>query len=62
MQYHLKFAYHNTIVRVSQYTLDIDTSNVNMINNLHKTARTPFMLRCNFIRDLGLIHINLKCD
>ena len=24
--------------------------------------RTPFMLRCNFIRDLGLIHINLKCD
>ena len=48
--YHLKFAYHDTIIRVSWYTLDIDTSYVHMINNLHTTARTPFMLRCNFIR------------
>ena len=26
VRYHLKFTYHNTIVRVSRYTLDIDTS------------------------------------
>ena len=26
MRYHLKFVYHDTIVRVSQYTLGIDTS------------------------------------
>jgi len=51
VQYHFKFAYHYTIVRVSRYTLGIDTSNVQMINHLHKTARTPHMLRCNFIRD-----------
>ena len=26
VRYHLKFAYHDTIVRVSRYTLGIDTS------------------------------------
>ena len=26
VRYHLKFAYHDTIVRVSRYTLDIETS------------------------------------
>ena len=51
VQYHLKLVYHDTIVKISQYTLVIDTSNVHMINGLHKTARTPFYLRCNFIRD-----------
>ena len=52
----LKFAYHDTIIRISQYTLGINTSNVHMINNLHKTARMPFMLRC---MRLGF---NLKYD
>jgi len=31
VQYHLKFAYHDTIVKVSRYTLGIDTSNEYMI-------------------------------
>ena len=26
VRYHLKFAYHDTVVRVSRYTLGIDTS------------------------------------
>jgi len=43
VQYHLKFAYRNTIVRVSCYTLGIDTSNVHMINDLHKTGRTLYV-------------------
>ena len=29
--YHLKFAYHSTIVKVSRYTLGIDTSNEHII-------------------------------
>ena len=33
VRYHLKFAYHDTIVKVSQYTLGIDTSNEHMIYN-----------------------------
>ena len=40
----LKFVYHDTIVRVSHYTLGIDTSNLHMINDLHKTARTLLCL------------------
>ena len=31
---YLKFTYHNTIVRLSCYTLSIDASNVYMINDL----------------------------
>jgi len=31
VRYHLEFAYHNTIVKVSWYTLGIDTSNEHMI-------------------------------
>ena len=45
VRYHLKFAYHDTIVRVSWYTLGVDTSNVHMINDLHKTARIPFYVK-----------------
>ena len=45
VRYHLKFAYHNTIVRVSRYTLGIDTFNVHMINDLHKIARAPFYVK-----------------
>ena len=48
VRYHLKFAYHDTIVKVSRYTLSIDTSNVHMINDLHKTARTPFYVETQF--------------
>ena len=31
VRYHLKFAYHDTIVKVSRYALGIDTSNEHMI-------------------------------
>ena len=43
--FQLKFVYHDTIVRVSHYTLGIDTFNLHMINNLHKTARTLFIFK-----------------
>jgi len=43
----LDIAYH-AIVRVWRYTLGIDTSNVYMIKNLHKTARTPFYFKMQF--------------
>ena len=65
VRYHLKLAYHDTIVRVSWYTLGIDTSNVHVINSLHKTARTPFYVKMQFYRRSyakDLIQINLKCD
>ena len=31
VRYHLKFAYHDTIVKVSRYTLGIDASNEHLI-------------------------------
>jgi len=31
VRYHLKFVYHDTTVKVSRYTLGIDTSNEHMI-------------------------------
>ena len=51
--FHLKFAYHDTIVRALRYTLHINTSNVHMINDLHKTTRTPF----NVCQDAILLEI-----
>ena len=40
VQYHLKFAYHDTIVRVPRYTLGTDTSHIFKVSNKLNTIIT----------------------